>query len=89
MAHLLMHIYIRVYYVCMHVYTLLPPQLLPGFSAMKGKLSRRLDQGCQAGLFEAKYDKFGLQIFENLLSSWPFFQVQAYLVFGLFPKKFI
>ena len=50
-------------------------------------------QGCQVGLFEAKYNKFGLflmfglGIFENLLSSWPFFQVYAYLEFGLFSKS--
>ena len=55
----------------------------------------KLDQGCQVGLFEAKYDKFGLfktvglKICVNLLSSWPFFQVKAYLVFGFFPQKFI
>ena len=30
---------------------------------------------------------FGLEIFGNLLSSWPFFQVWAYLVFGLFSKS--
>ena len=38
------------------------------------------DQGCQVGLFEAKFDKFGLflmfglKIFKNVLSSWPFFK---------------
>ena len=31
----------------------------------------------------------GLKICENLLGSWPFFQVKAYLVFGLFFQKFI
>ena len=31
---------------------------------------------------------FGLENFDNLLSSWPFFQVQAYLVFGLFSNSF-
>ena len=37
------------------------------------------EQGCQVGLFEAKFVlffwTFGLRILENLLSSWPFFQV--------------
>ena len=52
-------------------------------------------QGCQVGLFKARYDKFGLfltvglEIVKNLLSSWPFFQVVAYLVFDLFLPKFI
>ena len=36
----------------------------------------RSAQGCQVGLFEAKYDKFGLFLNSwNLLSIWPFFQV--------------
>ena len=52
-------------------------------------------QGCQVGLFEAKCGKFGL-FFKRLASKFgefikwlAFFQVQAYLVFGLFPKVYL
>ena len=46
-------------------------------------------QGCQVGLFEAKFGLFLNSWPRNLLSSWPFFQVYVYLVFGLFFQKFI
>ena len=45
---------------------------------------RKVTQSSQVGPFEAKYDKFGpllklrlllaFEIFENLLSCWPFFK---------------
>ena len=44
-------------------------------------------QDCQVGLFEAKINQFrlflivGLEIFENLLSRWPFFKsIEVYIV---------
>ena len=52
-------------------------------------------QGCQVGLFEAKFDNlaflkmFGLGIFENLLSSWPFFSSLRLLSVWPFFQKFI
>ena len=48
-----------------------------GVPVQSRQLTARV-QDCQVGLFEAKYDKFGLfytvglEIFNKLLSSWPF-----------------
>ena len=68
------------------------PNWFTGHEQFGWRKEREGGQGCRAGLFEAKYDKFslfltvGLEIFQNLLSSWPF-QVYAYLVFGCFFPK--
>ena len=53
------------------------------------------NQGCQVGLFEAKYDKFGLfltvglEIFLKLLSSWPLLSLGLFNGWPFFPKAYL
>ena len=58
-------------------------------------LRQRQIQGCQVGLFEAKYDKFdpflmvGLEILENLFSSLPFLSLGLFNGWPFFLNVFL